>query len=136
MKRSIIKANNELCGGESMLMQWPCQLRLVPTRAPYLDGANLLVSADCAAYAYRSFHNDFMKRRVTLIGCPRLDAEAYTEKLTEIIKENDIKSITVVKMDAPCCIALEAGVNAAIAKSGKAIPYQLITVSTDGELVG
>ena len=119
----------------SQLMQWPCQIKLVPTNAPYFDGANLLIAADCTAYAYGSFHNDFIKGHITLIGCPKLDAGDYTEKLTAIIANNDIKSVKVVRMEVPCCGGIENAVKAALKASGKFIPWQVITVSTDGRIL-
>ncbi len=119
----------------SQLMQWPCQIKLVPVNAPYFDGANLLVSADCTAYAYGSFHNDFIRNRITVIGCPKLDEGDYAEKLTRIIAENDIKSVTVVRMEVPCCGGIENAVKRALRASGKFIPWQVVTVSTDGKIL-
>lgn len=119
----------------SQLMQWPCQIKLVPPNAPYLDGANLLIAADCTAYAYGSFHNDFMRNRVTLIGCPKLDAGDYAEKLTQILRENNIKSVKIVRMEVPCCGGLENAVKRALMASGKMIPWQVVTVSTDGKIL-
>ena len=116
---------------ESRLMQWPVQIRLAPVNAPYFSGANLLIAADCTAYAYGNFHNDFMRNRVTLIGCPKLD-EDCTEKLTAIIANNDIKSVTVVRMEVPCCGGIENAVKRALMASGKFLPWQVIAVSTDG----
>lgn len=120
---------------QSRLMQWPCQLKLVPVNAPYFDGANLLVAADCTAYAYANFHEDFMKNRITLIGCPKLDQKDYSEKLTEIISKNNIQSVTVVRMEVPCCGGIENAVKRALKASGKLIPWQIITVSTDGRII-
>lgn len=119
----------------SQLMQWPCQIKLVPTRAPYLENANLLIAADCAAYARATFHNDFMKNHITLIGCPKLDAGDYTEKLTEIIRENNIKSVRIVRMEVPCCAGIENATKRAIQNSGKFIPWQVITIGTDGKIL-
>ncbi len=119
----------------SRLMQWPCQIKLVPPNAPYLDNANLLIAADCVAYAYGSFHNDFMKNRITLIGCPKLDMVDYGGKLLEIISRNSINSVTVVKMEVPCCRGIEVAVREAIKLSGKFIPLQVITVTTDGKIL-
>lgn len=119
----------------SQLMQWPCQIKLVPVNAPYFDGANLLVAADCTAYAYGNFHNDFMRNHVTLIGCPKLDEGDYTEKLTRIIAENNIKSIRVVRMEVPCCGGIENAVKRALMSCGKLIPWQIVTVSTDGKIL-
>ena len=119
----------------SRLMQWPCQIKLVPVNAPYFDGANLLIAADCTAYAYGNFHQDFMRGRITLIGCPKLDEGDYTEKLTAIIRDNDIKSVTILRMEVPCCGGLEHAAKRALQASGKFIPWHVITVSTDGRIV-
>lgn len=119
----------------SQLRQWPVQIKLVPINAPYFDGANLLVAADCTAYAYGNFHNEFIRGRITLIGCPKLDEGDYTEKLTTIIKNNDIKSVTVVRMEVPCCGGIENAVKRALMASGKFIPWRVVTVTTDGRLV-
>ena len=119
----------------SQLAQWPCQIKLVPTNAPYFDGANLLIAADCTAYAYASFHQDFMKNKITLIGCPKLDAVDYADKLTEIIKANDIKSVKIVRMEVPCCSGIENAAKRAIMQSGKFIPWQVVTISTDGKIL-
>ncbi len=118
----------------SELSQWPVQIKLVPTSAPWFDGANLLVAADCTAYAYGDFHNKFIKNRITLIGCPKLDSVDYTEKLTEIIRNNDIKSVTVVRMEVPCCTGIENAVKTALQNSGKFIPWHVAIVSVDGQL--
>lgn len=120
---------------ESRLSQWPVQIKLVPVRAPYFDGAKLLVSADCTAYAYGNFHNDFIDGHVTLIGCPKLDSVDYSEKLTEIIRNNDIQSVTVVRMEVPCCGGIEAAVKNALMASGKFIPWQVYTIGTDGRIL-
>ena len=122
-------------GGASRLLQWPVQIKLVPVNAPYFDGAKLLVAADCTAYAYGSFHEDFIKNKITLIGCPKLDDADYAEKLTEIIRLNDIKSVTVVRMEVPCCGGIENAVKQALANSGKMIPWQVVTISTDGNII-
>ena len=119
----------------SRLMQWPCQIKLVPTRAPYFDGANLLIAADCTAYAYGNFHNDFIRNHITVVGCPKLDAVDYAEKLTEIIRLNDIKSVKIVRMEVPCCSGIEMAAKRAIRDSGKFIPWQVVTVSTDGKII-
>lgn len=116
----------------SQLRQWPCQIKLAPVNAPYFNDADLLVAADCTAYAYADFHNSFMKGRVTLIGCPKLDAVDYSEKLSEIIKNNEIKSVLVLRMEVPCCGGLEMAVGRALQKSGKSIPCQTVVVGTDG----
>ena len=119
----------------SQLMQWPCQIKLVPPNAPYFDGANLLIAADCTAYAYGSFHTDFMRNHITLIGCPKLDEGDYTEKLTRIIRENDIKSVKILRMEVPCCQGIENAAKRAILASGKFIPWQVVVVSTDGKII-
>ncbi|MGN0478383.1 MAG: 4Fe-4S binding protein [Hominenteromicrobium sp.] len=119
----------------SALRQWPVQIKLAPVCAPYFDGAHLLIAADCTAYAYSSFHRDFIRGKVTLIGCPKLDAGDYTEKLTEIIRQNDIRSVTVVRMQVPCCGGLERAAVSALRASGKFIPWQVRVISTDGTLL-
>ena len=119
----------------SRLAQWPCQIKLVPASAPYFKGAELLIAADCTAYAYGNFHNDFMKGRVTLIGCPKLDAVDYSTKLTEILKFNDIKSITLLRMEVPCCGGLEMAVKKALQESGKSVPLQVVILSIDGNVL-
>ncbi len=120
---------------ESRLTQWPVQIKLLPPNAPYFNGANLLVAADCTAYAYGDFHRDFIRNRITLIGCPKLDNIDYTDKLTSVIANNDIKSVTVVRMEVPCCGGIEAAVKRALQASGKMIPWQVITISTDGRII-
>ena len=119
----------------SQLRQWPCQIKLVPVSAPYFDGAKLLIAADCTAYAYANFHQEFMQGKVTLIGCPKLDGVDYSEKLTEILRRNDIQSVTVLRMEVPCCGGLEFAVKNAIQNSGKALPWQVVTVSIDGRIL-
>jgi len=119
----------------SELSQWPVQIKLVPVNAPYFQGANLLVAADCAAYAYGNFHSDYIRNRVCLIGCPKLDEGDYSEKLTEIIQSNDIKSVMVVRMEVPCCGGIENAVKEALKRSGKMIPWQIVTISTDGRIL-
>ena len=119
----------------SKLNQWPVQIKLVPANAPYFDNANLLIAADCTAYAYGNFHNDFIKNRITLIGCPKLDMVDYTEKLTSIIANNNIKSVTVVRMEVPCCGGIEYATKEAIKNSGKFLPWQVVTISTDGRII-
>ncbi len=116
----------------SELRQWPVQIRLAPAKAPYFENAHLLIAADCAAYAYGAFHRDFIKNRIALIGCPKLDAVDYAEKLTEILTQNAIKSVTVVRMEVPCCGGIEQAVKSAMQASGRWIPWQVITLSTDG----
>lgn len=117
---------------ESQLRQWPCQIKLVPVNAPYFNNANLLVAADCTAYAYANVHNDFMRNKVTLIGCPKLDDINYAGKLTEILKAHDIKSVTVLRMEVPCCGGIVSAVKDALVKSGKMIPWRVVTIGTDG----
>ena len=117
----------------SQLRQWPVQIKLAPVNAPYFDGAKLLIAADCTAYAYGSFHQDFIRGKVTLIGCPKLDDVDYSEKLTEIIRNNDIKSVTVVRMEVPCCGGLEHAAVTALKNSGKFIPWNVVTISIDGK---
>lgn len=119
----------------SQLRQWPVQIKLAPVKAPYFDDAALLVAADCTAYAYGNFHNDFMKNKITLIGCPKLDSIDYSEKLTEIIRQNNIKSVTVVRMEVPCCGGIENAVKKALLDSGKFIPWQIVTISIDGKIL-
>ena len=119
----------------SQLKQWPVQIKLVPVNAAYFTNANLLVSADCAAYAYGNFHNEFMRNKITLIGCPKLDDGDYSDKLTAILDANSIKSITVVRMEVPCCGGIENAVKTALKNSGKIIPWQVVTISTEGELL-
>ena len=119
----------------SQLSQWPVQIKLVPVNAPYFDDANLLVAADCTAYAYGNFHNEFIRNRITLIGCPKLDDGDYTEKLTAIIANNNIRSVTVVRMEVPCCGGIEYAVKQALQASGKFIPWRVVTISTDGRIL-
>ena len=119
----------------SQLRNWPVQIKLAPVAAPYFDGAKLLIAADCTAYAYAALHREFMRGRVTLIGCPKLDGVDYAEKLTEILRRNDVKSVTVVRMEVPCCGGLENAAIRALKDSGKFIPWQVITVSVDGKLL-
>ena len=119
----------------SRLAQWPCQIKLLPPRAPFFNGAKLLIAADCTAYAYANMHEEFMKGRITLIGCPKLDAVDYTEKLTAIIRDNDIKSVTIVRMEVPCCGGLQRAAENALKASGKFIPWQVVTVSMDGKIL-
>ncbi len=119
----------------SRLAQWPCQIKLVPTQAPFFDGAKLLVAADCTAYAYANMHEEFMRGKVTIIGCPKLDDVDYTEKLTSIIRDNDIKSVTIVRMEVPCCGGLQRAAQNALQASGKFIPWQVVTISRDGHIL-
>ena len=120
---------------ESQLRQWPVQIKLAPVNAPYFDGAKLLIAADCTAYAYGNFHQDFIRGHITLIGCPKLDEGDYTEKLTAIIANNNIRSVTVVRMEVPCCGGIETATKRAIQQSGKFLPWQVVTVSTDGRIL-
>lgn len=119
----------------TQLNQWPVQIKLAPVNAPYFQNTNLLIAADCTAYAYGNFHNAFMKGNITLIGCPKLDDIDYTEKLTEIIKQNEIKSLTVARMEVPCCGGIEMAVKQALQESGKYLPWQVVTISTDGRVL-
>lgn len=119
----------------SRLNRWPCQIKLLPTQAPFYDGAKLLIAADCTAYAYANMHEDFMNGKITLIGCPKLDDIDYTDKLTEIITNNDIKSVTIVRMEVPCCGGLQRAAESALKNSGKFIPWQVVTISRDGVIV-
>ncbi|MBP3479262.1 MAG: 4Fe-4S binding protein [Oscillospiraceae bacterium] len=120
---------------ESQLANFPVQIKLAPVNAPYFDGANLLIAADCTAYSYGNFHNDFIRDRITLIGCPKLDMVDYTEKLTAIIGSNNIKSVTVVRMSVPCCGGIVFAVKQALEASGKVIPWQVVTISPDGKIL-
>lgn len=118
----------------SQLRQWPCQIKLVPINAPYFDNAHLLVAADCTAYAYAGIHSDFMRNKITIIGCPKLDELDYTEKLTGILKAHDLKSVTVLRMEVPCCGGLANAVRQALINCGKMIPWRIVTVTTDGRI--
>jgi len=120
---------------ENHLNQWPVQIKLAPPNAHYFDNARLLIAADCSAYAYGNFHNEFMKNKITLIGCPKLDEGDYSEKLTAIFELNNIKSVTVVRMEVPCCSGIEYAVKTALQNSAKMIPWQVITISTDGKIL-
>ena len=119
----------------SQLGQWPCQIKLAPVNAPYFAGAKLLIAADCTAYAYANMHEDFMRGKITLIGCPKLDNIDYSEKLTAIIQNNDIQSVTIVRMEVPCCGGLEQAAKKALQNSGKFIPWQVVTLSVDGKIL-
>ena len=135
-----IKREEPVCAAPSahvvsQLSQWPVQIKLAPVHAPYFNGARLLVAADCTAYAYGNFHHDFIRNRITLIGCPKLDMVDYTEKLTRIIADNEIKSVTVVRMEVPCCGGIEHAVKQALMASGKFIPWQVVTITTDGRIL-
>ena len=135
IKRNCTLNNIEHKNISSMLLQWPVQIKLVPINAPYFDNANLLIVADCCAFAYGNFHNDFMKNHITLIGCPKLDEGDYSIKLTKIIKNNNIKSLTIVRMEVPCCGGIEAASKKALLNSGKFIPWKVVTISTDGKIL-
>ena len=117
------------------LLNWPVQIRLAPVQSPYFEGAKLLIAADCTAYAYAGFHSEFVAGRVTLIGCPKLDGVNYSEKLTEILKQNDIRSVTVLRMEVPCCGGLEMAAKKALQDCGKMIPWQVVTISIDGKIL-
>lgn len=119
----------------SQLCNWPVQIKLAPIKAPYFDGAKLLIAADCTAYAYANFHQEFIRGKVTLIGCPKLDAVNYGSKLTEILRNNEIRSVTVLRMEVPCCGGLEQAARNALQESGKFIPWQVITISIDGKIL-
>ncbi len=136
IERSACECNQETAPAvHSQLNQWPVQIKLAPVNAPYFDNANLLIAADCTAYAYGNFHGDFMKNRITLIGCPKLDEGDYVEKLTRIIALNNIKSVTVARMEVPCCGGIENAVKRALMASGKFIPWRVVTISTDGRIL-
>ncbi len=120
---------------QSQLSQWPCQIKLVPVNAPYFENANLLIAADCTAFAYGNFHQDFIRNHITLIGCPKLDEGDYSEKLTQIIANNNIKSVKIVRMEVPCCGGIENAVKRALMASGKFIPWQVVTITTDGKIL-
>lgn len=120
---------------ESQLRQWPVQIKLVPVKAPYLHNAHLLVAADCTAFAYAGIHNDYMRNRITLIGCPKLDEGDYADKLTAILQNNEIRSVTVLRMEVPCCGGISQAVKRALMQSGKMIPWQIVTVGTNGEIL-
>ena len=119
----------------SQLRQWPVQIKLVPTQAPYYQGSRLLIAADCTAYAYAAFHRQFIRGHITLVGCPKLDGVDYAEKLGEILRRNDIKSVHIVRMEVPCCGGLEQAVRQALQSSGKLIPWQVTVISTDGRVL-
>ncbi|MBQ6836977.1 MAG: 4Fe-4S binding protein [Clostridia bacterium] len=138
MAKAIARENAEPAKKQdspSRLGQWPCQIKLVPVNAPYFDGAKLLIAADCTAFAYGNFHEEFMRDHITLIGCPKLDSVDYAEKLTAIIAQNDIRSVKIVRMEVPCCGGLENAVKKALMQSGKFIPWQIVTISTDGRIL-
>lgn len=134
-EETTVVERTELPKVVSELRQWPVQIKLVPVNAPYFDGAKLLIAADCTAYAYAGFHQEIMKGKITLIGCPKLDEGDYSEKLTEIIRNNNIKSVTIVRMEVPCCGGLERAAITAMQESGKFLPWQVITISIDGKIL-
>lgn len=133
------RAGRNECGTvekqDSELRQWPVQIKLVPVKAAYFEGAKLLIAADCTAYAYGNFHQDFIRGHVTVIGCPKLDEDDYAEKLTEILKNNEIKSVKILRMEVPCCGGIENAAKRAIQASGKMIPWQVVTIGCDGSIV-
>ena len=137
--KKIVRESSEgfvpTTNANSRLSQWPVQIKLVPVSAPYFENANLLIAADCTAYAYGNFHNEFIRNRVTLIGCPKLDEGDYAEKLTAIISNNNVKSVTIVRMEVPCCGGIENAAKRALQASGKFIPWNVVTISTDGRIV-
>lgn len=135
MKREADAVQKSSAPAQSRLMQWPCQIKLVPVNAPYFENANLLIAADCTAFAYGNFHEDFMRNHITLIGCPKLDEGDYAEKLTQIIRNNNIRSVKIARMEVPCCGGLENAVKRALQMSGKFIPWQVVTISTDGKIL-
>ena len=134
-EKAVQERNSQLTTPDSQLSQWPCQIRIVPVKAPFFNGAKLLIAADCTAYAYANFHQEFMRGKVTIVGCPKLDPVDYSEKLTEILRENDIKSVTIVRMEVPCCGGLEMAAKKALQESGKFIPWQVVTISLDGRII-
>ena len=135
IRRSQESAPSVPLGAESQLGQWPCQIKLAPINAAYFDGARLLIAADCSAYAYARMHEDFMRGKITLIGCPKLDNVDYSEKLTQIIQNNNIQSVTIVRMEVPCCGGLESAAEKALQAGGKFIPCQVVTISIDGKIL-
>ena len=135
LRRENVAPMGRSAAVSSRLMQWPCQIKLVPVNAPYFENANLLIAADCTAYAYGSFHQDFIRNHITLIGCPKLDEGDYTEKLTAILSHSNVKSVKVVRMEVPCCGGIENAVKRALQASGRFIPWQVVTISTDGKIL-
>lgn len=135
INRADESSTAEAVSVQSRLSQWPVQIKLVPVNAPYFDNADLLIAADCTAYAYGDFHNRFLRNKIVLIGCPKLDEGDYTEKLYAIIKNNNIKSVTIIRMEVPCCGGIERAAKTALQSSGKFIPWQVVTISTDGRIL-
>ena len=131
---AVLANQKKATKSQSQLQQWPVQIKLLPVHAPFYEGANLLIAADCTAYAYAKFHDEFLKDRVVLVGCPKLDSTDYAVKLAEIIRQNAVQSITVVRMEVPCCGGLEMAAKRALEASGKRLPWQVITVGTDGTI--
>ena len=131
---AVLANQKKATKAQSQLQQWPVQIKLLPVHAPFYEGANLLIAADCTAYAYAKFHDEFLKDRVVLVGCPKLDSTDYAVKLAEIIRQNEVQSITVVRMEVPCCGGLEMAAKRALEASGKRLPWQVITVGTDGTI--
>lgn len=132
---AAVMANKQKKDFSSQLRQWPVQIKLAPLRAPYFQDAHLLIAADCTAYAYGNFHQDFIQGKITLIGCPKLDSVDYSEKLTEIIRQNEIKSVTILRMEVPCCGGIERAAVTALKESGKMLPWQVVTISIDGRVI-
>lgn len=134
-KKAATVNSPQAAAAESQLRQWPCQIKLVPVNAPYFDNASLLIAADCTAYAYANIHQDFMRNKITLIGCPKLDEVDYAEKLSAILKNHPIKSLTVLRMEVPCCGGIVQAVKQALVTSGQMIPWQVVTIGTDGSII-
>ena len=134
-KKLFVKNQTMSAHSVPKLQNWPVQIKLAPVNAPYFNGAKLLIAADCTAYAYASFHQDFIRNKITLIGCPKLDQVDYSKKLTEIIQNNNIQSVTIVRMEVPCCGGLEMAAKKALQSSGKFIPWQVVTISIDGKIL-
>ena len=134
-KQNLMQQHSERTAVKSELMQWPVQIKLLPVQAPFYENANLLIAADCTAYAYAAFHRDFIKNHITLVGCPKLDEGDYIEKLTAIISQNNIKSLTIVRMEVPCCGGLERAATDALKASGKFLPWRIVVISRDGEIL-
>lgn len=132
---AAVQAAKKADPGDSQLRQWPVQIKLAPVRAPWFDGCKLLIAADCTAYAYAAFHQHFIRDHITLVGCPKLDSVDYSIKLTEILKNNGISSVTVVRMEVPCCGGLEFAVKKALQESGKFLPWSVVTISTEGKII-
>ena len=135
MKRTAANESAENADNGSRLRQWPVQIRLAPPTAAFYQGADLLIAADCTAYARADFHQRFMRGRITLIGCPKLDEGDYAEKLTEILRRNDIRELTIVRMDVPCCGGMQRAAETALRQSGKFIPWQVVTLGRDGNIL-